>query len=100
MNNMTAIDLIKNERDRQINSEGYSYEHDDVHTENELSYAAMAYAEPNGLGLEFWPWDKEYFKKDKTAKIDGRIKELVKAGALIVAEIERLQRYQKKWKNI
>ena len=35
-----------------------------------------------------WPWDESWFKPTP----DDRIRELVKAGALILAEIDRLQR--------
>lgn len=42
---------------------------------------------------EPWPWDYTYFKpSDDDSGIDDRIRELAKAGALIAAEIDRLQR--------
>lgn len=56
----SAIELIADERRRQIEGEGWTHEHVD--------------------GFKPTP--------------DDRIRELVKAGALIVAEIERLQRQQ------
>lgn len=98
---MTAIDDIAQERLRQINNEGWSAEHDDAHTDGSLATAAAVYAlHPFGwhfvvqersktrlLSLvDFWPWDIKWFKPE-----DDR-RNLVKAGALIVAEIERIDR--------
>jgi len=36
-----------------------------------------------------WPWDEEWWKPDNDA-----VRNLAKAGALIAAEIDRLQRLQ------
>lgn len=92
---MDSIELIRTERERQILDEGYSLEHDDSEKYGELSLAASIYACPKEFRDNIkscWPWDIEYFKEDYTYTIDGRIRELVKAGALIVAEIDRLKR--------
>ena len=90
-----SIELVKNERIRQINEEGYSFDHDDQEYLQQLSDAATVYAcnafDRHTL-MHLWPWDKKYFKPDKDNTIDGRIKELTKAGALICAEIDRLIR--------
>ena len=92
----TAIELIADERKRQIEVEGYSLHHDDEHASGELAMAAMCYCldpvwRPKGMAPLGWPWvgggDMDGFKPD-----NDRIRELVKAGALITAEIERLQR--------
>ncbi len=88
-----VLNIIAAERGRQIASERYRPEHDDLHREGELAFAAAAYAvgaandvqaDPYGL----WPasWDGDGFKPT------GTIRDLIKAGALIVAEIERRQR--------
>jgi hypothetical protein len=84
--------LIAVERQRQINREGYDYGHDDAHSEGELLAAAACYLTPpvgSGWGPTpplSWPWEPEAWKpKD-------RISDLVRAGALIAAEIDRLQR--------
>lgn len=82
--------MIFDERDRQETVEGYDYHHDDQWTDGELADAAIAYLiEGQGYRLQlprFWPWDISTFKpKD-------RISNLVRAGALIAAEIDRLQR--------
>ena len=87
---MTGIDLIKQERERQIYSEGWSSEHDDEHTNNELALAAVCYALPGTYLSSNWPstWDKKWYKPTT------RIKDLTKAGALIAAEIDRLLRIE------
>lgn len=87
----TGIELIADERKRQIEEEGWTAEHDAKHTNDELSLAAVCYATPAAVRYNpycrFWPWDKESWKPSP----DNRIRELVKAGALISAEIDRLQ---------
>lgn len=93
----TAIELISEERTRQIQEEGWSKEHDSTHSNGELALAAVCYALPqaneyisDNMGDvhvvdALWPWDRVWYKPS-----DDRIRDLVKAGALIVAEIERL----------
>ena len=106
-----AIELIREERERQKNVEGWTPEHDDEHKYNQLANAAATYAmdancrddlmhlaydcDIDGISPTLekstpptWPWDEEWWKPTP----NDRIRELVKAGALIVAEIERLQR--------
>ena len=99
-----AIEMIADERERQKKVEGWSEEHDDQHIENELANAAATYAMDSDCREALmniydckltgipptWPWEDEWYKPTP----DDRIKELVKAGALIVAEIERLQRLE------
>ncbi|KAA2242842.1 hypothetical protein F0L74_09955 [Chitinophaga agrisoli] len=96
-----AITLINEERIRQAFDEGYTPAHDDQHTNGELAYAAASYARNHDAlpGIKNgdyappkWPWKREYWKPTP----DNRIRELVKAGALICAEIERLQRLEEK----
>lgn len=86
-----AIELIVQERQRQITVEGWTPAHDDQHDCEELAQAAACYAYPPQRAyphrLEDWPFAAEWFKEGP-----NRMRELVKAGALIVAEIERLQR--------
>jgi hypothetical protein len=52
--------------------------------------------EPNGDPRlpDVWPWEPEWWKPKWTPQAgrDGRIRELVVAGALLAAEIDRLQR--------
>ncbi len=99
---------ILSERLRQIGEEEFSAERDDKYFNEELSMAAACYALTDeardcivsvenlclkqyekGLLKEFiWPFKKEWWKPSP----DNRRRELIKAAALIIAEIERLDR--------
>jgi len=88
-----ALDDIATERRRQITAEGWSPQHDDAHTTGELALAAGCYAigsqldgERDRVFTRYWPWHKLWWKPGNARRM------LVKAGALIVAEIERLDR--------
>lgn len=90
---MNAIKDIADERQRQIESEGWTPEHDDEHDNGDLAKAAACYAvgeevRSSTTGFALWPWHADWWKPAP----DNRRRELVKAGALIVAEIERLDR--------
>lgn len=84
------------ERQRQISVEGWTPERDDQHTNCGIALVAAAYAvssveQPSSLELaaalfRFSGWAKHWFKP-RTPRED-----LVRAGALILAEIERLDR--------
>ncbi|MFU2817977.1 hypothetical protein ACM7N9_29540 [Pseudomonas aeruginosa] len=83
---------VQAERRRQVEAEGWTPEHDDAHDTGALASAAGCYAMfslayPAGDPSRFWPWDKSWWKPSP----DGR-RNMVKAGALILAEIERLDR--------
>ncbi|MFB8829103.1 hypothetical protein ACE0DR_06260 [Azotobacter sp. CWF10] len=89
-----ALDVLA-ERRRQIEAEGWTPEHDDKYLDDELAMAAVCYLEysPELCGPEApsaWPWDEAWWKPS------DRRRDLVKAGALILAEIERLDRADKK----
>src|SRR5690554_1514673 len=96
----TGIELIAEERQRQIEKEGWTAEHDSEHKEGELANAAAYYAMTddmisfidnawgNDMHLHICPFDLKWLKRTP----DNRIRELQKAGALIAAEIDRLQR--------
>ncbi|MHA4733248.1 hypothetical protein [Ensifer adhaerens] len=79
---LASLDVLE-ERDRQKSVEGWSTAHDDQHIDNELSRAAASYTIGN---LAYWPWSPAWWKPS------DRRRNLVKAGALIIAEIERLDR--------
>ncbi len=92
---------IYDERLRQISDEGWSLANDDRHTAGELACAAACYAIAGALPGEaarvykrYWPWDKRWFKPKSlnTSSPGGARRDLVRAAALIVAEIERLDR--------
>lgn len=82
---------VLSERRRQIEAEGWTPEHDDAHNNGELAEAAGCYAlHHNDPGLKgapaWWPWHAAWWKPG-----DQR-RNLIKAGALILAELERLDR--------
>ena len=103
---VTGVELIAAERQRQIEAESWSADHDaSEHQAGELAAAAVAYAlapgsrermAPNGDPLmpEVWPWEPKWWKPKWTPRTAraGRIRELAVAGALLAAEIDRLQR--------
>jgi hypothetical protein len=94
---MTGVQRIAAERRRQIKEEGYKAENDDQWDENELAMAALCYVLPNFCRFSlflgrYWPWQREWWKPTP----NNRIRELEKAGALIAAEIDRLQRRQRR----
>ena len=87
-----AYDVLA-ERRRQVEAEGWTPEHDDQHEVGELATAAACYAGnaggyvwAGGWPGEVWPWAREWWKPSTPRR------DLVKAAALILAEIERLDR--------
>lgn len=106
----TVIDEIAAERQRQINAERWTPVHDDTHTDGSLARAAACYALPEPeiarRTEQVWPPRGEYpvhvpydvpklwpsSWHSKWWKPTDRRRDLVKAGALILAEIERLDR--------
>lgn len=111
---MSGIELIAEERRRQIEAEGWTPEHDDQHDDEELALAAACYAmppeergskivphhselsnnarytddsEPFPVGAvevpALWPWEGCWWKPST------RERDLVKAGALNAAAIDR-----------
>ncbi|CPG63269.1 gp38 [Burkholderia pseudomallei] len=80
------------ERRRQVEQEGWTPEHDDAHSTGDMALAAACYAAADNANYppaeppDLWPWDSDWWKPS-----DER-RNLVKAGALIIAEIERLDR--------
>lgn len=126
-----AVQMIAAERQRQVDEEGRTPEHDDRHVKGDLANAAACYAatdrlyviqeplsfesELSGMGRNVsppahrlaledpWPWmgtsdrrmDRPWSPRATQEAVDDRIRELVKAGALVTAEIERLMRLKK-----
>jgi hypothetical protein len=98
-NKMSALEDIAAERKRQIEAEGWSLDHDDMHVNGEMARAGAGYAFHAGLSDEErakgfpqgWPagWAFAWWKPT------SRRRDLIKAGALILAEIERLDRAAK-----
>lgn len=92
-----ALQDVIAERARQVSAEGWTPEHDAAHQVGTLASAAACYAVvasslivdyPAGTPPPAWPWDDAWWKPT------DRRRNLVKAGALILAEIERLDRAQ------
>lgn len=91
----SALQDIAAERQRQVEIEGWDHGHDDHHRDGALALAGASYAISSThqrgrrgfTGLpDIWPWHKAWWKPEAPRR------DLVKAGALIVAEIERLDR--------
>ena len=99
-----GVRRIAAERQRQIEEEGWTAEHDSEHTLGEMAIAAACYASitasPDFEGYvanpyisgrlpppEAWPWSRKWWKPSADP-----IRNLAKAGALIAAEIDRLER--------
>lgn len=94
---VTALTDIAKERQRQREVKGWSLAHDDAHVSGELAMAGACYALASSLNTEhalnttftrYWPWGRKWWKP-KTPR-----ENLVRAGALIVAEIERIDRLE------
>lgn len=94
---MNGAELITQERQRQIDVEGWTAKHDSGNINGELAMAAACYAFdtaslPTITAKEIvynnWPWSLEWWKPTP----DNHVRQLTKAGALIAAEIDRLQR--------
>ena len=92
----TGIELIAAERKRQIEVEGWTPDNDDAHISGAMAVAAGCYALfadafPNaGEPPPQWPWDAKWWKpKDY-------VYDLVRAGALIAAELDRVLRIMEK----
>ena len=91
---------VLNERTRQVTGEGRTTDHDDSYRWGELARAAACYAAAAGADddvrpriedktscpTDLWPWSMSWWKPT------SRRRDLVIAGALILAEIERLDR--------
>ena len=101
----SGIELIAEERQRQIEVEGYSAQHDSQHHASDFIYAAISYAESAKVGVNCMEIGNNNENEIMHRKIGmGRdypfgwdfkpstnVRDLVKAGALIAAAIDRLQ---------
>ena len=96
---------------RQVTEEGWPPEHDDKHDQGELAQAAACYAfhassrfawaedeyrkapppfHDFDAGTVTWPWDMKWWKPKSPWE------DLVRAGGLILAEMDRLERMRVK----
>lgn len=107
-----ALGMVAGERARQIHR-GFTADHDDAHTNREIANAALCYLKhyverawtiDNEMGLSVepgtyqnaespweWPWEEEAWNPK------GKIEDLTRVAALVVAEIERLERLSENW---
>jgi hypothetical protein len=114
---VSGIERIAAERARQIEQESWSSDHDDQHTDKSLALAAALYATPMPLyavegkmssfrTYDPWPWERKtelghhtglsaWDKRDK----HSYERRLEIAGALIAAELDRLERVKIKSSN-
>ena len=94
----TGAELIAEERRRQMSVEGWTPDHDAKHRGKQLAKAACSYLishcdpDEDACGdlsesrpTWDWPWAMKWWKPSKEP-----VRNLVKAGALIAAEIDRL----------
>jgi hypothetical protein len=114
---LSGAELIAEERTRQISEDGWTPEHDDTHADESIASAAACYAAPRPIytkheakrGTVFhdpFPWGRvvrngrsvddpdgwhTFTTEEKKAGKD-RVRQLIIAGALIAAEIDRIQR--------
>jgi len=82
----TGIELIAQERDEQINKHGFDVTKDEGYSENELIKAALFAISPEYFEWPFY-WQEKFRDKIMRKLIRER---LIIAGALIAAEIDRL----------
>lgn len=91
---MDALARIVAERSRQLSQEGHSISRDDFYTD-ELAIAAACYLNPARYSVvntsrgsvkvpEHWPFAIRWWKPQ-----GGRVRQLEKAGALVLADLER-----------
>ena len=103
MSRSNVMNEVWEERLRQIGTEGFDIEHDDEHDSGELARAGACYA-INAAGMSLvdnaepeeyaemssmplmWPWGQKWWKPKNPRR------DLVRAAALIIAEIEKLDR--------
>jgi hypothetical protein len=96
----TVVNLIYDERWRQVHDEGWTAEHDDTHSDGAMAVIAAALAVNGTDAMVVDPLERTSLIKGDTRDSWGliekhsgdRVRQLVIAGALIVAEIEREMR--------
>ncbi len=88
-----VLSRIARERHRQVAQEGYTHDHDDEHPAGQLAIAAGCYAlHRKAVYQHSWPLSPGSDKRSRHSEL----RRLEIAGALIVAEMERLLRKEKK----
>jgi hypothetical protein len=92
----TGVELIAEERQEQIEKHGWDFEHDKNHDDGSLVDAAIAIAfNDENIEARFeapsWAWGIRNHKRHSKRKGIEKIERLKVAGALLAAEIDRLQ---------
>ncbi len=96
MSDLSGAEQIAAERAAHTTREGWTTKHDDAHVNVEMGRASHRYLthainqagwRTGHWGELMWPWASKWWKPSPDP-----IRNLVKAGALIAAEIDRLQR--------
>jgi hypothetical protein len=102
----TGAELIAEKARTNREHKGYTPEHDDAHDRAELAAAARCYLTCAEIQMsigdtdlakeldETWPFEPDAWKPS-----DDPIRNLVHAGALIAAEIDRVQRKRERESN-
>lgn len=102
----TGIELIVQERQQQITEKGFDAAHDDRHRDGSILRCAVEVLRPSQEMRDFedgkvqfwgphaWPFGRARHIRKKYS--DNRVHQLVIAGALIAAEIDRLNRAEGK----
>lgn len=88
------LELIKKERERQIIEKEYDAKHDDIYNNHEIIVASVVYLTAS-INEDFARNALSDIDWDITIKTDDYEDNLIKAGALIVAELQRLGRLKK-----
>jgi hypothetical protein len=97
-----GVALIAAERQRQMNEKGWTAEHDDGHTDQTIAHAAFYILNvhlsgshvPDGseIDRDDLPWPDRLADHVQHKYANDPVRRLTIAGALIAAEIDRLQR--------
>ncbi|HBA3988989.1 TPA: hypothetical protein J5U09_004392 [Escherichia coli] len=87
-----AVQSVIAERQRHQSAEGWTPEHDDQYSKSQLLWASSCYVlnaiHPFNRIPFGWPWTPEWWKPTNPRR------DMVKAGALILAEIKRIDRQE------
>ncbi len=96
MSTISILAEVRNERRRQVIEEGFDLGHDDeINFGGRLSLASACYSLADtwydkDFVFSLWPWPMVRFKPTTPRR------NLIKAAALLIAEIERLDRAAEK----
>ena len=89
MSNLRAAIDVVDERVRQLEAEEWDYAHDDQYVNGELVDAAICYVQGHRILKDTtWPWGTDDWKPKSYRE------NLVRAAALLIAEIERIDRHE------